>query len=230
MLGWISKLQRSSVFVLGALIGGAAVTLLGVSDKVLNITDRLKLTTSEALVAAQETAKSNFSDHLMRNAFQRIFLAQIYAQRVADKAGQSDVDEAWRSYIQSLIEWNADLMIYIVGLKIHYGEAKSLEFEDRIQNDFRALDAAVRCLHLALLNPTRVPDKSDGPPPELVGTDRCSDNTPAMLTSSVLRQVDLVRGSMYIFVTCLQPPDPNSIVRKEGVCGISKIIPRINFP
>jgi hypothetical protein len=57
---WLRKFKRSTVAVAAGFAGVLLATMLDRAEKVLHITDRLGLTTSETITLARESEKSRF--------------------------------------------------------------------------------------------------------------------------------------------------------------------------
>jgi hypothetical protein len=68
-----------------------------------------------------------------------LILADIFARRIQDGAANEQINESWRAYVSALIDWNADLLINIVGLETFYNAEKSSEFETLILSMFADL-------------------------------------------------------------------------------------------
>jgi hypothetical protein len=139
-VGWANTIRQSSLVIIGGLIGALLGTSFDIADKVFKVSDRFGWTKSEAFVLATSSEKSKFSDTFIRSAYRRLILADLFARRVQDGAPLAAIEEAWKSYVSALIDWNSDLMINIVGLETFYDLRKSAEFETVIQEMFRHLD------------------------------------------------------------------------------------------
>lgn len=111
--------------------------------------ERLQIIKSPALRLAENTARSDFSERLTRLAWRRLYWGRLAAQRVADEAPIGDIDAGWSAYINAAADWNAEVMILIVGLQKHYGLERRRYFEDIILNQFDAFDDALRKLRLS---------------------------------------------------------------------------------
>jgi hypothetical protein len=146
LVRWVSRARRAAIVVVGAVLITAIVKFVALAELVKKVTDYLEFTQSPALRLAENTAKSEFSDRLTRMAWRRLYLARLFSQRVIDEAPLGEIDSAWSTYINASADWNAELMILIVGLERYYGAAKSDYFEGTIQIAFAALDDALRAL------------------------------------------------------------------------------------
>jgi hypothetical protein len=141
---WISALRRSPAFILAGLIGAGIVWGLDLIDKAYKVFGK-----SDAIVLAENSDRSRFSDAMVRKAYTRLFLADLIARRVQDEAPPQYIVAAWKEYVQSVKEWNADLMINISGMANFYDDQKGLYLETVIQPDLIATDSAVRKVALA---------------------------------------------------------------------------------
>jgi hypothetical protein len=127
---WLVKLKRTGLYVVAMLIGGLVVGIGNFADLIGKSYDRFK--PSEALVLAENTAKSKFSDELARRAWRRLFWADNFCARVITHAPISDIEASWGAYIDSDADWNANIMISIVGLEHYYDASRSEELEEKI--------------------------------------------------------------------------------------------------
>jgi hypothetical protein len=91
-------------------------------------------------VLADNTAKSTFSDQLAQRAWRRLFWADNFRVRVVNRAPISDIDASWKAYIDTDADWNANIMISIVGLERYYGANRSAQLEGKVQELFQQLD------------------------------------------------------------------------------------------
>lgn len=143
------RIRTSSLVILAGLAGATATVFLDLSDRFVKLSDRLGWTESEALTLARENEKSRFSDQLIRNAWKRLYLADRFARRALDGAPGSEMAKAWNDYLQSLLEWNTDLMVNIVGLETYYDAKKSFAFETDVQQHMTEVDGTVRAVYLS---------------------------------------------------------------------------------
>lgn len=189
------------------LVGAVLATSLDLADKIFKITDRLAWTRSEQIVLAKDSAKSRFSEGLIRAAWKRIFLAEIFARRVSDAASSSlyyshsgaEIDDAWKAYIVTLTEWNSDLMINIVGLQEYYDAFKSTDFEGQIQGQFIILDGLLRELRLSTFVKSILSGKSD-----VTDNDR-RELKPVL--EAIFDRISDQRKTLYFFVRCFSSED-----------------------
>jgi hypothetical protein len=103
---WLRRLRRSVFavvfFAAGALVG----QITKVADDVGNLYDRY-FKQPDALILADQSAKSRFSDELAQRAWRRFFWANIFRGRVEKVAPLADIDASWKSYIDADADWNA---------------------------------------------------------------------------------------------------------------------------
>lgn len=62
-----------------------------------------------------------------------MFWARAFQARLKLGAPQSEIDEAWRSYIAASEVWNTRIMVFIATTERFYGSDKSNELERDIQ-------------------------------------------------------------------------------------------------
>jgi hypothetical protein len=140
---WLEKVRQYSVVVAISL---AVSVIVAGSEAVTKFHDALQVfgfVRSEALDLANSTAKSNFSDRLVRVAYTRLYWAEVYATRIQNKISKEDVDVAWRSYVDSSAQWHADLIVNVVGLRNFYNAEKSRFFENDINSQMLHLDSVM---------------------------------------------------------------------------------------
>jgi hypothetical protein len=204
---WLDRAKTSSIALVAGLVGAVLATSLDLADKIFKITDRLAWTRSEQIVLAKDSAKSRFSEGLIRAAWKRIFLAEIFARRVSDAASSSlyyshsgaEIDDAWKAYIVTLTEWNSDLMINIVGLQEYYDAFKSTDFEGQIQGQFIILDGLLRELRLSTFVKSILSGKSD-----VTDNDR-RELKPVL--EAIFDRISDQRKTLYFFVRCFSSED-----------------------
>lgn len=137
---WLEKLRHYSIVV--AISFAVSVVVAG-ADAAKKIHETLQLfgfARLEALELAESTAKSNFSDRLVRAALMRMYWAEVYATRIKNGGRKDDIDMAWRNYAETSSQWNADLFVNVAGLRRFYNAQKSKFFEDDIHGNMKALD------------------------------------------------------------------------------------------
>jgi hypothetical protein len=178
-----SRALKQSTLVIAAGVAGAVLaTSLDLADKVFRITDRFHYTSSEAMILARESEKSKFSDNLIRGMHRRLMLADIFARRVQDEAEKEKIDEAWKSYVAALIDWNA-----------------SDEFEADILPMFADLDTCMRALYLS-----RLAKESLSRPPIPSATTCGSPGDIGTQVQAVLDRTRQFRDVLYVFVRCFR--------------------------
>lgn len=186
---WVERLQRDPLFILVGIIGialGATFDLLDKAGKVLF--------KSDALVLAENSDRSHFSDDLIRGADKRLFLADLFATRVGDDAPPRLIEESWKEYMTSLQNWNADLLINIAGLANYYSPKLSYYFENDIQTKMKASDSAVRALGTSPYLKSILKD----PAANTSGLEKGN-------VGAVYVATDAARNSLYGFIFCMKP-------------------------
>jgi hypothetical protein len=141
---WLAKLRRTKPYAIGLVIGGLLVAAGNGTEIMGKIYDRFK--TPEAFVLAENTAKSAFSEQLAQRAWRRLFWADNFRARVVNHALTSDIDASWKAYVGSDADWNANIIISIVGIERYYGAKRSAQLENGIQGLFRQLDEQLAML------------------------------------------------------------------------------------
>jgi len=127
-------------------------------------------------------------------------LGEIFARRIQDGAPAEQIDDAWKSYVNAVVEWNSDMMINIVGMEQYYTEKKSTELELIILPKFVEFDTAVRSLYLSRLGKT--------PPVETADSRR----------RTVFELGTDLRDILYVFVRCFRRGQEDS---KRAGCSLS---------
>lgn len=166
----------------------------------------------EAFVLADKSAKSAFSDALAQRAWRRLFWANNFRARVVNAAPLADIDASWKSYIDADAEWNANLMIAIVGLKFHYDSKRSEHkrsehLEGTIQDLFSKLDEEL----FSLRNSSLVTSLRDGRKPN--DQER---NAAKALSDGAKAAYERVNAELYALVRCISPPHHTS--DKKNIC------------
>ena len=87
----------------------------------------------DALALAESVNKADFSREFTEVAWRRLSCSRMFLARVDQEAPQSEIDEAWRTYISASEIWNTRIMYYIVATERFYGKDKSHELEGRVQ-------------------------------------------------------------------------------------------------
>jgi hypothetical protein len=127
--------------------------------------ERLQFIKSPTFRLAENTAKSNFTAGLTRMAWRRMYWGRLAARRVADEALLADIDAAWTAYINASADWNAELMIFIVGLDKYYGRKRRAYFEETILNLFHDFDGILgdvrRSRMMRKLRTSQAPDETE---------------------------------------------------------------------
>ena len=93
---------------------------------------RLGFLKSPAFRLAEYTARSDFTEKLTRMAWRRMYWGRLAARRVLDEAPLADIDTAWSAYINASADWNAEVMIFIVGLERYYDAERRGYFEGKL--------------------------------------------------------------------------------------------------
>jgi hypothetical protein len=136
-------LRRTLLFVSAAFLITIFIRINDFIDLSETMLERLDFIRSPTLRLAENTARSNFSERLTRLAWRRLYWGRLAAQRVVDEAPIADIDSGWSAYINASADWNAEVMILIVGLERYYSKRREV-FETKILNLFNSFDDALR--------------------------------------------------------------------------------------
>ncbi len=181
---WLQHIKGSWPVILISVVVSVVVTLGTVARTTGEGLQALGFIKSDALKLAEASAISNFSDNLTRMAWSRLYWADLYAARVKNKAAKEDIDQAWRAYIDSAAQWNANLMINIVGLERFYTTEKSIYFETQIQSvTFVGLD-------------------------NVMGALRRNQDFEGTHIAEIFKRTKEARNELYGFVRCIAPRQP----------------------
>ncbi len=120
---------------------------------------------SQPFRLAEYTNRSNFTDNLTRMAWRRMHWGRLAAKRIQDEAPLGDIDSAWSAYINATADWNAEVMIFIIGLEKYYDLARRLYFEDSVLPLFAGFDEALgnvrRSQVMRKLRASQTPNEAD---------------------------------------------------------------------
>jgi len=176
-----------------------AVVLIRINDFVdlsQTVLERVHIIKSPVLRLAENSARSDFSERLARLAWRRLYWGRLAAQRVVDEAPIGDVDAGWSAYINAAADWNAEVMILIVGLQKHYGHERRRYFEDTILNQFDAFDDALRKMRLSglmrKLRASQTPDELER-------------DQARVLFARFRSRYDDLNAVLYDFALCFEP-------------------------
>jgi hypothetical protein len=206
---WARRIRKSVfafIFFTAGLLLGKAFDL---ADGAGKLYDRF-FKEPEAFVLADRTAKSVFSDQLALRAWRRLFWARNFNARVETGAPLGDVDHSWNEYINSDADWNANLMISIVGLERHYDQTRAQYLEGPVQDKFRYLDQILgtlrRSSYIKALRDGRMPSDQD-----ITGA--------KATTAQVEIAIRVVNAQLYQLVRCIAPQKKDAPAQPdENVC------------
>lgn len=191
---WLSRIKVSGPYAVAVAVGVLIAEGGNLADAVGKIYDRFKI--PEAFVLAETSAKSAFSDQLAQRAWRRLFWADNFRARVANSAPLADIDASWKSYIDADADWNANVMIAIVGIDKYYGARRSADLENNIQDLFRQLDNELATLR-----------RSDLIKALQAGQNPTAEQTTdaKALSDRVGKTSDALKTQLYILVRCFAP-------------------------
>jgi hypothetical protein len=144
--GWLSRIRNSSFGLTLIALAGIAAGVASTTEAVDKIAISVGLK-KNSLQLAQDDEKAKFSRELIRLTWQRLYLMRRYVLAIEQNYSSAERDKDWDRYLAVLEAWNRDLMVNILGLNQHYGEAKSADFEHGIQPQFGALHYCLESLH-----------------------------------------------------------------------------------
>ena len=200
---WLKKIRRGSSYAVAIAIGALLTQLGNIADGVGKVFDRFG--TPQAFVLAENTAKSGFSDQLAQRAWRRLFWADNFQARVVAHAQISDIDLAWKNYIDADADWNVNIMISIVGLEHYYNSNRRADLENHIVPLFVELDKELGALRRS----------------EAIGalrkeTEPTSDQQKEIegIAKNVETTSDSLKNRLYILVTCFAKDD-----KQKNLCG-----------
>lgn len=203
---WLRKLRRSVFAGVFFAAGMFVAQFTNIAESIGKLYDRY-FKEPEAFVLADKSAKSAFSDALAQRAWRRLFWANNFRARVVNAAPLADIDASWKSYIDADAEWNANLMIAIVGLDRHYDSKRSEHLEGTIQDLFSKLDEEL----FSLRNSSLVNSLRDGRKPN--DQER---NAAKALSDGAKAAYERVNAELYELVRCISPTHHTS--DKKNLC------------
>jgi hypothetical protein len=144
----LSRLQRSWWFAWAVAI---VLALAQAKDAVDGFEKLLILTTikPDALALAQTAEKGEFSRSLTEAAWKRLFWARIFRTRVEMGAPESEINDAWRSYISASEVWSTRIMVFIVTTEKFYGSEKSNALELNVQSALGSMGKSLAAIRYA---------------------------------------------------------------------------------
>jgi hypothetical protein len=203
--GWLRKLKRSAFAIVCAFAGALFINLTTIFEAMTKMYDHY-CGVPEAFELADRSAKSTFSDQLSQRAWRRLFWATNFNLRVQNVAPLADID----SYVDADADWNANIMIAILGLERFYDVKRSDVLEREIQSLFSKLDDELAQLR----NSDVVKALRDGRKP----TDKELDATKEISKRAKSAQ-DEVNYALYELVRCIPAPVSSPISRKICVAS-----------
>ena len=205
---WLGKLRRSAFAVVLFAAGALVTEVTNVAEGLGKLYDHY-YKEPQAFVLADRSAKSTFSDQLAQRAWRRLFWAGNFRLRVESIAPLADIDASWNSYIDADADWNANLMIAIVGLDHYYDAKRSARLEGTIQDLFSMLDDELAKLR----NAEVVKALREGRRP--------SDQeieTAKIISGRVKAASERVNVELYALVRCIAPPGQSTSGVNKNLC------------
>jgi hypothetical protein len=200
---WFKNIRRGGSYAVAIAIGAVLTQLGNIADGVGKVFDRFG--TPQAFVVAENSAKSAFSDQLAQRAWRRIFWADNFQARVVAHALISDIDLAWKNYIDADADWNTNVMISIVGLEHYYNAGRRGELETYVLPLFLELDKELGTLRRseALRALRKETEPTSDQQKEIEG-----------IAKGVEATSDGLKYRLYILVTCFAKGD-----KQKNFCG-----------
>ena len=202
---WLAEMFKTRWYVAAAAVAVIIANLSPIFDTISNLAAWFRK--SDAFVLAEHSEKSEFSNNFAQQAWRRLFWADIFSDRVKNGASIKDIDDAWTAYMTANADWNANLMIWIVGLERYYDVKRSGQIEADIQPRFLALSEDLGKLRRsALVAKIRKADKEDLPTSD-------DKKEVAELAVQAGNMTTELRNTLYIMVTCFEKDN-----RKQNLC------------
>ena len=127
--------------LLSFLVGlSTAITALGEWPK---LAVDFGLMPSDRAVLAEESARGDFLREIMRLMTTRLFWAERYTSEVISNFPQPELDEAWRQYTDSVIEWNKNYLLNSALAGKYFG----LKYKETLQNINWSLTQSNNCMN-----------------------------------------------------------------------------------
>ena len=207
-LKWLRQLRLSTFAVVCIAVGALVTQVTPIIEGLSRLYDRY-LKEPEAFVLADVSAKSAFSDQLAQCAWRRLFWASNFRARVVNEAPLADIDASWKAYIDADAEWNANLMIAIVGLDRFYDTKRSIHLEGTVQSLFAALDDELAALRnsgvIKALRESRNPSDQE-------------KESARLLSERVKAPSEKVNFELYALARCITPPRESTPQDKKNLC------------
>ena len=206
---WLTRFKRSTFAVMCFVAGAFVAQVTPMIEGVGRLYDRY-FSEPDAFVLADRSAKASFSDQLSQRAWRRLFWANNFRARVVTLAPLADIDASWKAYIDADADWNANLMIAVVGLDRFYDSKRSQRLEGTVQALFAALDNELA----ALRNSEVVKALRDGRTP----TDQERESARQM-SEQIKAAAEKVNFELYALVRCIAPPSRETTAQdKKNLC------------
>jgi hypothetical protein len=205
---WLRQFRLSTFAVVFIAVGALVAQVTPIIEGLSRLYDRY-FKEPEGFVLADRTAKSVFSDELAQRAWRRLFWANNFRARVVNIAPLADIDASWKAYIDADAEWNANLMIAIVGLDRFYDTKRSVRLEGTVQSLFAALDDELAALRnsevIKALRESRNPNNQE-------------KESARLLSERVKAASEKVNIELYALVRCIKPPRDSTPQDTKNLC------------
>jgi hypothetical protein len=188
-----SKVKKSHLGVmLASLAAGSAATVTALDswDKVLV---DLGFKKSEAVVLAEQGQQGDLLRQMVHMISQRVFWTERYTGDLADGFPQSDQDEAWRRYNDSVIGWNESYLLNAVLTEKYFTEESKKQLAD-LNWLLRQVNTCLNKIHYAQLY------KSKDTACYFSGAKGGSDQDNIRVLQDTLKQVDAKVGSLVVLL------------------------------
>jgi hypothetical protein len=148
---------------------------------------------SDALLLADQTAKSDFSRQLTRIAWRRMFWARQFVARKNLDMPAADQDSAWSKYYEATADWNENLMVFYQALETYYPHSNK---RSALEGDLQSRWSEIHRNLIVLRYPTLAQDKEKQ---RILGFDVDHSDSPRS-APAVAKMIDEFNPVMYFFV------------------------------
>ena len=179
--------------MLASLAAGSAatVTVLDSWDKVLV---ELGIKKSEAVVLAEQGEQGDLLRQMIHMISQRVFWTERYAGEMADGFPQSDRDDAWKRYNDSVVAWNEAYLLNAILTEKYFSEESKKQLAD-LNWLLRQVNTCLNKIHYTELYKTK------DAVCHFNGADGGGEQDNVRALQNALKQVDTKIGSLVVLLT-----------------------------
>lgn len=178
--------------MLASLAAGSAATVTALDswDKVLV---DLGFKKSEAVVLAEEGEQGDLLRQMIHMISQRVFWTERYSGDLTDGFPQSDRDEAWRRYNDSVVAWNEGYLLNAILTEKYFSEESKKQLAD-LNWLLRQVNTCLNKIHYSELYKTK--DTAC----HVNGTNAVSEQDNLRVLQTALQQVDAKVGALLVLL------------------------------